>query len=300
MRIGFIGLGHMGLPMATNLVNAGFAVTGYDLQSESLEKFANAGGLKATSIAELATDQDVLITMLQTGEQVKAVCLGTNGLFAHASAKTLFIDCSSIDVQSSRELHQQAENHHMLSVDAPVSGGVRGAESASLTVMIGGSNTAFEKARTILCHIGKTLIHTGEPGSGQAAKICNNMILGISMIAISEAFVLAKQLGLTPQKLFEVVTNASGQCWAMSHYAPVPGVLENVPANHGFQPGFTAAMMLKDLRLSQNSADSVGVNTPLGKVATELYAQFNCKKNSLLDFSAIIQLIELTTKNSSA
>lgn len=291
-RIGFVGLGHMGLPMALNLIKAGHTVTGFDLQAMAMDNFAAAGGKRALTLQDTARSQDVVITMLQTGEQVQKVCLGEQGLLQTVGKDTLFIDCSSIDVPSSRTVHQEAERLKLLSVDAPVSGGVAGAAEARLTIMVGGTDEAFTKAESILKLMGKKIIHTGIAGSGQAAKICNNMILGISMIAVSEAFTLAEQLGLAPEKLFEVVTNASGQCWAMSNYAPVPGLLENVPANNNYKPGFTAAMMLKDLRLSQQSASSVGLKTPMGERATALYQAFNDDKMGELDFSAIIKTLQ--------
>ncbi len=291
-HIGFVGLGHMGLPMAINLIKAGHIVTGFDLQSEALAALTAAGGWQAPTLQQASRNQDVIITMLQTGEQVKQVCLSENGLFAVASANTLHIDCSTIDVPSSRDIHQQANHYHLINVDAPVSGGVAGAMAASLTFMVGGTEPAFTQAKPILAQLGKKIIHTGDAGSGQAAKICNNMVLGVSMIAVSEAFRLAEHLGLAAEKLFEVVTNSSGQCWAMSNYAPVPGVLENVPANRDYQPGFTAAMMLKDLHLSQRSAAAVGVHTPIAEQAAELYRQFNDQGMGGLDFSAIIKLIE--------
>jgi 3-hydroxyisobutyrate dehydrogenase len=291
MKIGFIGLGHMGLPMAINLVKAGHEVTGYDLQTTALHNFAQAGGLIAQNLKEVAPEKDVLITMLQNGQQVLQVCHDPQGLFHASSKNTLFIDCSTIDVNSARQLHQLAKQHQLIVVDAPVSGGVAGATAGTLTFMVGGEESAFHAAKPILSIMGQKIIYTGNAGSGQAAKICNNMILGISMIAISEAFVLAEQLGLSAQKLFEVVTNASGQCWAMSKYAPVPGVLENVPANNEYKPGFAAAMMLKDLILSQNSAQSVKVNTPLGAEATTIYQEFINQGLGDTDFSGIIKLI---------
>lgn len=290
-RIGFVGLGHMGLPMAINLVKAGHSVTGFDLQPQTLEILIEAGGAAAKTIQQTAVNQEIIITMLQTGQQVRDVCLADNGLFAMASPNTVYIDCSSIDVQNSREIHHQATIKQLFVVDAPVSGGVAGASAATLTFMVGGQEQAFEQAKPILSAMGKKIIHTGAAGSGQAAKICNNMILGISMIAISEAFTLAEHLGLSPHKLFEVVTNSSGQCWAMSQYAPVPNVLPQVPANNNYQPGFTATMMLKDLHLSQNAADAVGIRTPLGARATALYEQFNEAGLGHLDFSAIIKII---------
>ena len=290
-NIGFVGLGHMGLPMAINLVKAGFRVVGYDLQPTVLEEFAQAGGCIASELKEAAIGQDVIITMLQKGGQVLEVCSKTQGLLHHAKAGTLFIDCSTIDVQSAQSLHQQAQNSQILCVDAPVSGGVAGAVAGSLTFMVGGEEQAYDKAHPILLKMGQKVIHTGPAGSGQAAKICNNMILGISMIAISEAFVLAKQLGLSEKKLFEVVNNASGQCWSMSKYVPVAGILDHVPANRDFKPGFAALMMLKDLKLSQEAAHSVDIQTPLGAQATALYQQLVDEGLGDLDFSAVIALM---------
>ena len=290
-NVGFIGLGHMGLPMAINLVKAGYTVTGFDLQSQAKEHFAMAGGVVANTLLDTMLSQDVIITMLQTGQQVQQVCEGEHGVFANASKNTLYIDCSSIDVDTSRHLHQQATDRQITAVDAPVSGGVLGAAAATLTIMVGGTEQAFDRAMTILNALGEKIIYTGVAGNGQAAKICNNMILGISMIAVSEAFVLAKHLNLAPEKLFEVVTNSSGECWAMSHYAPVPGLLDNVPANNNYKPGFTAAMMLKDLRLSQQAAASIGICTPMGEKATKLYQHLNDAGMADLDFSAIIKTI---------
>jgi 3-hydroxyisobutyrate dehydrogenase len=287
--IGFVGLGHMGLPMAINLVKAGYSVTGFDVQPKAVEALSAAGGLKANSLEKAVFNQDIVITMLQTGNQVRQVCLGKQGLFANLTPQSLYIDCSSIDVQTSREIHQYATVRQIQVLDAPVSGGVAGAAAATLTFMVGGKESAFSKAKPILAAMGKKLIHTGAAGSGQAAKICNNMILAISMIAISEAFILAEHLGLSPQKLAEVVNSSSGQCWAMSQYVPVPDLLPNVPANHDYQPGFSAAMMLKDLNLSQSTA--ANVETPMGAKATALYQRMNEKGMGHLDFSAIIKLI---------
>lgn len=290
-HIGFVGLGHMGLPMAINLLKAGHHVMGFDLNATAMEAFTKAGGMPATSVPHLAQENEILITMLQTGEQVMRVCLGESGLFSTANQGTLFIDCSSIDVNCSHNIHQQASAYGITSVEAPVSGGVTGAVSATLTFMVGGREDVVVAATPILTLMGKKIIHTGDIGTGQAAKICNNMILGISMIAVAEAFTLANQLGLSPQKLFEVVTNASGQCWVMDRYVPVPGILDNVPANHDYQAGFTAAMMLKDLRLSQQSAMDAGITIPIAAHATQLYQQFDEMGMSGLDFSAIIKLI---------
>lgn len=290
-NIGFVGLGHMGLPMAINLLKAGHCVTGYDIQATACAEFARVGGLVARHLAELALNQDVLITMLQTGQQVSHVCQGPDGLFNQCRSSTLYIDCSTIDVNSARTLHQQAQEQGLISVDAPVSGGVAGAQAATLTFMVGGSDKAYQHARPILSLMGQKIIHTGPSGSGLAAKICNNMILGVSMLGVCEAFNLAEQLGLSAAKLFEVVSNASGQCWSMSNYVPVAGILQQVPANNNFQPGFAAAMMLKDLLLSQDCARAVEVNTPMGAQSAALYQQFINEGNGHLDFSAIIQML---------
>ena len=295
-RIGFVGLGHMGLPMAKNLVKAGHTVIGFDLQQAPLDELKASGGLVAAQVLDVARSADVVITMLQTGQQVKQVAQGASGLFAKMQKGALFIDCSTIDVNSARELHLEADENGILALDAPVSGGVAGATAATLTFMVGGLQASFARGESILTAMGKKIIYAGAAGSGQAAKICNNMILGISMIAVSEAFVLAESLGLTPQKLFEVVTNASGQCWVMNSYVPVPGVLDNVPANRDYAPGFTVAMMLKDLCLSQHVASDEGLALPMGEQAMSLYQQFNDAGKSSLDFSAII----LNTKHSAS
>lgn len=291
MNIGFVGLGHMGLPMAGNLIKAGHRVVGYDVLPEASAALSQQGGVAVSSLAQAAEGSDVLITMLQTGQQVLHVCQGQSGLFQHAKKDALFIDCSTIDVAASRAVHEKAKAAHLAVVDAPVSGGVAGAAAGVLTFMVGGEDDAFSRAQPILSAMGSKIIHTGGAGSGQAAKICNNMILGVSMIAISEAFVLAEQLGLSPQKLFEVVTNASGQCWAMSKYVPVPYVLDNVPANKDYQPGFAATMMLKDLLLSQDAAHGAHIHTVLGGKAADLYQTLINQGLGHLDFSAIIKLI---------
>lgn len=290
--IGFVGLGHMGLPMTVNLIKAGHEVAGFDLQASALEALSKAGGKPCHDLQELVQNRDVIITMLQTGEQVKSVCLSEKGLFSLLKPGTVYIDCSSIDVQSSRAIHQEAQAQGLLVLDAPVSGGVGGAVAGSLTFMVGAELEAFKAAEPILQAMGKNIIHTGAAGSGQAAKICNNMILGISMIAVSEGFTLAKHLGLAADKLLEVVNVSSGQCWVTSKYLPVPNVMENVPANNHYQPGFTAQMMLKDLKLSQNAAKSTQVNTEIAAKATAIYQQFVEQGFGDLDFSAIIQTIE--------
>ncbi|MFA6302969.1 MAG: 3-hydroxyisobutyrate dehydrogenase [Legionella sp.] len=288
--IAFIGLGHMGLPMALNLLKAGHQVIGYDVQESAVTHFARLGGLTAKNIGDAAADKDIIITMLQTGDQVLQVC---PELLDHAQKNTLYIDCSTIDVASSRKVHQLATEKNLLVLDAPVSGGVASASAGTLTFIVGGEESTYTKALPILSAMGKKIIHTGAAGSGQAAKICNNMVLGISMIAISEAFLLGEQLGLSAQKLFEVVSNASGQCWVMDKYVPVPGVLEHVPANSDYKPGFAAAMMLKDLMLGHQSAKTADLTLPLGSKACELYQEFINQGCGNLDFSAIIKLLEV-------
>ena len=287
-NIGFVGLGNMGLPMACHLKDAGHMVTGFDVNERALEKFKLEGGMIARSLQELAARQDVIVTMLQTGEQVLSVCTNKNGLYQHASHNTLFIDCSTIDVQSALKNHEHAQNHQFKSLDAPVSGGVAGAIKGTLTFMVGGPEEVYEMAKPILNNMGQTIIHAGLHGNGQAAKICNNMILGVSMIAISEAFILAEKLGLDSQKLFEVVTHASGNCWAMANYVPKPGILDHVPSNRNYEPGFTSAMMLKDLKLSQQSAQASNIQTALAAKALELYQQWHDEGFADKDFSSII------------
>lgn len=288
--IAFIGLGNMGLPMATHLINANLRVHGYDLNQDSLKDFDSRGGHPAADLSSL-NECDIFITMLQTGEQVKKVCLSEQGLFAIAKPGALFIDSSSIDVSSSREIHERAKEERLLCVDAPVSGGVVGAEKGTLTFMVGGEKNAFDKAKTLLEIMGKKIIHAGPAGTGQAAKICNNMILGISMIGVAEGFTLAQKLGLSPEKFFEISSSASGQCWAMTTNCPVPGILDTAPASHDYKAGFASNMMLKDLLLSQDAASHVDTTTPLGKKVCNLYQQFVEQGQGQLDFSAIITML---------
>ena len=289
--IGFIGLGHMGHPMVRNLIKAGHLVKVYDVQPAAIASAVKDGATAAESISGLVKDVDIVITSVQTGQQVKDICHGDAGLFAQARVGTLFIDCSSIDIESTNHLHQEAETYGINMLDAPVSGGVKGAETASLTFMVGGTEETFARALPILQAMGKKIVYAGRAGCGQAAKICNNLILGISMVGVCEGFNLAQKLGLDAKKFFEVSSNASGQCWAMTSYCPAPGVLENVPSSHEYQPGFTAKMMLKDLRLAFTAAESVDALIPLGEVTTELYEMFVKAGGGERDFSAMMQLI---------
>ncbi len=291
-KIGFIGLGHMGAPMVRNLLKAGNEVTVFDLSDEAMQAAAENGAVVAPNANAVAEGADAVFTMLQTGDQVKAVCLEENALFSVMPKNVIYVDCSSIAVDATKTLQQKANELGILMVDAPVSGGVKGAEAATLTFMVGGTDGAFQAAEPLLSKLGKAVIHAGSAGCGQAAKICNNMVLGISMIAVSEAFTLAEKLGLAPEKFFDIASKASGQCWSMTSYCPVPGLMDNVPSNNDYQPGFTSAMMLKDLNLSQSAADGAAVHTPLGEAATKLYEHFVESGHADLDFSAIIKSID--------
>jgi 3-hydroxyisobutyrate dehydrogenase len=290
-RIAFVGLGNMGLPMAQNLIKAGHQVEGVDLNPASIEKLKAAGGASVEFAKVAAARADVVITMLPAGKHVREVYLGPGGIIENANPGTLLIDCSTIDVDTAREVAAAAEARGLLMLDAPVSGGVGGAAAGTLTFMVGGSAQAFTRAQSILEKMGKTIVHAGGAGTGQAAKICNNMILGISMIAVSEAFVLAEKLGLDHQKLFDISSKSSGQCWSMTSYCPVPGPVPASPANRDYQAGFTAAMMLKDLRLAQEAAKASGANTPLGANAERIYSSYADSGEAGRDFSGIIRFI---------
>ncbi len=289
--IAFIGLGNMGVPMAANLVKAGHTVTGFDLVPAALEAAKARGIAVADSAKAAVAGAEVVVTMLPSGKHVVGATTGADGLFATAKPGTLFIDSSTIDVASARAFHEAAKAAGHESVDAPVSGGVGGAEGATLTFMVGGTDGAFAHARTYLEAMGKKIVHCGGAGAGQAAKICNNMILGISMIAVSEAFVLGEKLGLSHEALYEVASTSSGQCWSLNTYCPVPGPVPTSPANRGYQPGFAAALMLKDLRLSQEAAGTAGAATALGAAATALYTAFAEAGNEGKDFSGIVEWI---------
>jgi len=289
--IGFIGLGNMGAPMAANLVKAGHRVTGFDLVSEAVERLAVKGGSAAASAAAAAGAGEIVITMLPAGPQVRSVYLGEDGVLAHARKGALLIDCSTIDVETARVVAAAAAEAGFDMLDAPVSGGVAGAEAATLTFMVGGEDAIFSRARPILEAMGRIIVHAGPAGNGQAAKICNNMMLGVSMIAVCEAFSLAERLGLEAQTLFDISAKSSGQCWALTSYCPVPGPVPASPANRDYAPGFTAAMMLKDLRLAQQAAGASAAPTPLGAAAANLYQLFVDEGAGGLDFSAIYRFI---------
>ena len=291
-RIGFLGLGNMGLPMAKNLLAAGHEVVGFDVVAAARDAAAAAGLSVVAERNAFLDGTAIVVTMLPAGEHVRSVYTGQDGLLARAGADSLFIDCSTIDVATAREVHgaAAAEGHAM--IDAPVSGGVAGAEAGTLTFMVGGEAAAFERAKGCLEIMGRNIVHAGGAGNGQAAKICNNMILGISMIAISEAFTLGQKLGLDPKDLFDISSAASGSCWAMLNHNPVPGLVETAAANRDYQPGFAAAMMHKDLKLAQTAANHAGAATPLGAEAAALYTLFVNAGHGGLDYSAIIKLIQ--------
>jgi 3-hydroxyisobutyrate dehydrogenase len=289
--IGFIGLGNMGLPMAQNLLKAGHKVQGYDVSKAQVDALAAAGGVAAPGVKAAATGVEVVITMLPAGQHVRDVYTGADGVLSAAASNALLIDSSTIDVESARAVAAAADKKGLPMLDAPVSGGVGGAQAGTLTFMVGGSDAAFARAKPILEKMGKTIVHAGGAGNGQAAKICNNMILGVSMIAVSEAFVLAEKLGLDAQKLFDISSKSSGQCWSITTYCPVPGPVPTSPANRDYAAGFTAAMMLKDLKLAQDAARMAGAKTPLGADAEGIYSKYVESGEGPRDFSGIVRFI---------
>jgi 3-hydroxyisobutyrate dehydrogenase len=287
-RIGFIGLGNMGLPMAKNLLQAGHELAGFDVVPAAREAAQAAGINMVERAADAVAGADIVLTMLPNGKLVLQVY---DDILKHAAPGTLFIESSTIDVQSARTAHEAAAAAGGRAVDAPVSGGVSGATAGTLTFMVGGETASFMAAQPVLGQMGRKIVHCGPAGAGQGAKICNNMILGISMIGVCEAFVLAETIGLDAQALFDVSSTASGQCWSLTSNCPVPGPVPASPANHGYKPGFAAALMLKDLTLSQETAARAGANTPLGAHAAEIYRRFVESGSGQQDFSAIINAI---------
>lgn len=290
--IGFIGLGNMGGGMAANLVKAGYQVNAYDLSQDALKNAKSVGCHPCANLAEAIANADVLITMLPAGKHVETVYLGQGGIIANATKNTLLIDCSTIDIETARRVFNKALEKGLDMVDAPVSGGVSAAANGTLTFMVGGPDASFKRAQEVLKDMGKNIFHAGPSGNGQAAKMCNNMLLGISMIGTCEAFALADKLGLDAQTFFDISSTASGQNWSMTSYCPAPGPVPTAPSNRDYQAGFTAAMMLKDLRLAQQAASSARAATPLGAQAVALYALIEAKGRDDLDFSAIMKLID--------
>ncbi len=287
-NIAFIGLGNMGGPMAANLVKAGHRVTGFDLVAASCDAARAEGVAIAASAVESVRDAEIVVTMLPAGKHV----VGVWSEIAPSIPKgALIVDCSTIDVESARRAHAIAAEFNLDSLDAPVSGGTVGAKGATLTFMVGGTVKAFAIGEPVLALMGRRVVHCGDAGAGQAAKICNNMILGITMIGISEAFVLAEKLGLSHQALFDVASTSSGSCWALTTHCPVPGPVPTSAANNGYKPGFATELMLKDLRLSQQAALASGAATPLGAEAAQIYGLFQSAGHGGDDYSAVINFL---------
>ena len=289
--IAFIGLGNMGIGMATNLAKAGHDVRALDISEEAVVRAVSAGCKGARDTKDAVEAADVVITMLPAGAHVKMVYGGEDGVFEHARKDTLFIDCSTIDVASAREVISSATHKGFDMIDAPVSGGVGGAAAGTLTFMCGGTTEAYNRAKPFLDVMGENIFHAGDAGNGQVAKIANNMLLGIHMIGTCEAFNLAEKLGLDAQTFYDISSTASGQNWSMTSYCPAPGPVESAPSNRDYQPGFSAAMMLKDLRLAQDAATSARAATPLGTQSEALYSLMEAADKDGLDFSGIMKLI---------
>ena len=289
-KIAFVGLGHMGGGMAPNLAKAGHEVRAFDLSEVALSAAVEKGCGRAGSADEAVADANVVITMLPAAQHVLDVY--RNHVFGKAPASALLIDCSTIDVASARTIEEEAAANGYAMVDAPVSGGIAAAAGGTLTFMVGGTDEAFERAKPFLEPMAKAVIHAGGPGAGQAAKICNNMILGATMAVTCEAFVLAQKLGLDPQVFFDISSKASGQSWSMTSYAPVPGVGPETPADHDYEGGFAAALMLKDLKLAMEAAEQAGVDVEMGEEAEEMYEEFVERGGGNKDFSGIIKMID--------
>ena len=290
MKIAFIGLGNMGGGMAANLVKAGHEVRAFDLSDGALNAAKEHGCKTFSSAAEACHDVGAVVSMLPNGAIVRSVY--ANDVIGKAPAGAVFLDCSTIDVATTREVAADAEAAGYAMVDAPVSGGIAAAEAGTLTFMVGGSEEAFKRAEPVLSAMGKAVIHAGQAGNGQAAKICNNMLLGIHMIGTCEAFAMAQKLGLDPQTFYDISSVSSGQCWSMTSYCPVPGVGPTTPADNGYQGGFATGLMLKDLKLAMEAAQSAGVDPQMGQRAREVYEAFDAAGNGARDFSAIISSLK--------
>lgn len=295
-EIGFIGLGHMGLPMALNLLKSGEKLWIYDLNFQALEQATIAGATRTSTAIDAATGRDMVITVLPDSAQVQDVYLGKFGLLEQIQNPTLFIECSTIDIATCRAVHVAAARHGHRFVDAPMSGGVMGAKNATLTFMVGGAEEHFQECLPLLLLMGKNIFHAGDATHGIAAKICNNLMLGIHMIATSEAFILAQQLGLSPKKLYEISSVSSGASWSLNTYCPAPGVLPQTPSSNNYKAGFTATMMLKDLNLAANAAAEIKSSLPMTHTAKEVYQAF-CNEDGQLDFSGILCYLKTLTSN---
>jgi 3-hydroxyisobutyrate dehydrogenase len=289
-RVAFIGLGNMGGGMAANLAKAGHDVRAFDLSADALDRAKKAGCLPASGAAEAVEGAEAVITMLPAGKHVEQVY--TESVLPSAAPGAVLIDCSTIDVETARRIARAAADHGLAAVDAPVSGGIAAANAGTLTFMVGGSATAFEQAELYLTDMGKAVIHAGASGAGQAAKICNNLILGATMIATCEAFALAEKLGLDPQRFYDIASVSTGQSWSITSYCPVPGVGPESPADRDYQGGFAAPFMLKDLTLAMEAAEATGAETPMGARAAELYEKFVNGEGATLDFSGIIKMLK--------
>lgn len=291
-RIGFIGLGNMGGPMVANLIKAGHTVAAFDISADAVARAVEVGASAAVNGAAAAEGAEIVITMLPAGRHVRSVYIEDDKVLDVAAPGALMIDSSTIDVTTARDVIAAAETKGLEMIDAPVSGGVGGATAGTLTFMCGGSDAAFARALPVLEAMGRNIFHAGGPGAGQSAKVCNNLMLAIEMIAVSEGFALADKLDLDRQKLWDIASTATSQCWAMTSYCPVPGPVPASPANRDYQAGFTVAMMLKDLKLAQEAIAAVGANSPLGEKATAMYDAFAAAGNEELDFSAIFRAVK--------
>ncbi len=294
-KVAFIGLGNMGGPMARNLLKAGLEVVGFDLSENARAGFTDAGGRVADTVAQAAKDAFVVITALPAAAHLRAVCLGDEGgkgAFDVTPTGALFIDCSTVDVETARELSSKAESRGLRMLDSPMSGGVPGAEAGSLTFMVGGSEQNLDFARPVLEIMGDRVLHAGPSGAGAAAKICNNMMLAIQMIGVSEGFALADKLGLDPQKLYDISSTATARCWSLNDYCPAPGPVEGAPSNKNYKAGFAASLMLKDLRLAMVAVKGAGQSAPLGEMATRMYEFVDDQGGGDLDFSSIYMLLK--------
>lgn len=290
--IAFIGLGNMGLPMLRNLLKANHAVHAFDLDANAVAAAREAGATVAHGATEAVQGVTAVVTALPAARHVKGVYCGPGGILAAAHRGTVFIDCSTIDVNSARFVEAEATERGQMMVDSPMSGGVGGAAAGTLTFMVGGSDAAFAAARPVLDAMGKNIFHAGGPGAGAAAKICNNMMLAIQMIAVCEGFGLAEKLGLDAQKLYDISSTATARCWSLNDYCPAPGPVPTSPANRDYEPGFAAALMLKDLRIAMEAAQAAGAVTPLGAQATQLYGMMDAAGMSADDFSGMIRFLK--------
>lgn len=290
-KIGFIGLGNMGLPMAKNLVAAGHDVTGFDLSADALAGLSSAGGHAAASASDAVKDAEIIVTALPAARHVKAIYCGQGGLLDTAPKGSIFVDCSTIDTKSAREVIAEAEDRGQHMVDSPMSGGVGGAQAGTLTFMVGGSDAAFAAAKPVLDAMGKNIFHAGGPGAGSAAKICNNMMLAIQMISVAEGFSLAEKLGLDAQKLYDISSTATARCWSLNDYCPAPGPVPAAPSNRDYQPGFAVSLMLKDLRIAMEAAQGAGAATPMGAQATQIYNMMDLAGMADKDFSGVMEYL---------